>query len=104
MAQRRLAAIMFTDIVGYTSLMGSDEKKAFNFLWKNRRIHFRLIRKYRGRLLKEVGDGILARFNSNIDAVMCAISIQNAAQEMEIPLRIGIHQGEVINPCYFNIL
>ena len=96
MAQRRLAAIMFTDIVGYTSLMGSDEKKAFNFLRRNRRIHWRLIRKYRGRLLKEVGDGILARFNSNIDAVMCAISIQNAAQGMEIPLRIGIHQGDVI--------
>jgi len=96
MQQRRLAAIMFTDIVGYTALMGSDEKKAFEFLKKNRRIHWRLIKKYRGRWLKEMGDGILASFTSNIDAVMCALSIQKAAQEVKIPLRIGIHQGDVI--------
>jgi class 3 adenylate cyclase len=51
MQQRKLAAIMFSDIVGYTSLMGSDERKAFDFIKKNRRIHWRLIRKYKGRLL-----------------------------------------------------
>jgi len=55
MSERRLAAIMFTDIVGYTSLMGKDEKKAFDILKKNRRIHWRLIKKYRGRWLKENG-------------------------------------------------
>jgi hypothetical protein len=44
MQQRKLAAIMFSDIVGYTSLMGSDERKAFDFIKKNRRIHWRLIR------------------------------------------------------------
>lgn len=96
MQQRRLAAIMFTDIVGYTTLMGSNEKSAFELLKKNRRIQWRLIKKYRGRWLKEMGDGILASFTSNIDAVMCAVSIQIAAQEMDIPLRIGIHQGDVI--------
>lgn len=96
MQERRLAAIMFTDIVGYTSLMGSDEKKAFEILRKNRRIHWRLISKHKGRLLKEVGDGILASFSSSINAVMCALSIQKAAKELEIPLRIGIHQGDVI--------
>jgi TolB-like protein/Tfp pilus assembly protein PilF len=96
MQQRRLAAIMFTDIVGYTSMMGRDEKKAFDSLRKNRRIQWRLIKKFRGRWLKEMGDGILASFSSNVDAVMCAISIQKAAVEMEIPLRIGIHQGDVI--------
>jgi len=96
MAERRLAAIMFTDIVGYTALMGKDEKKAFDILKKNRRIHWRLIKKYKGRWLKEMGDGILASFPSNIDAVMCAVSIQTAAKEMGIPLRIGIHQGDVI--------
>jgi tetratricopeptide (TPR) repeat protein len=93
---RKLAAIMFTDIVGYTALMGSDEKKAFDILKKNRRIHWRLIKKYRGRQLKEMGDGTLASFSSSMDAVLCAISIQLAAEEMEIPLRIGIHQGDVI--------
>ena len=93
---RRLAAIMFTDIVGYTSLMGADEKKAFDTLKKNRRIHWRLIKKYRGRFLKEMGDGTLASFSSSMDAVMCAISIQLAAEELDIPLRVGIHQGDVI--------
>jgi tetratricopeptide (TPR) repeat protein len=96
MQQRRLAAIMFTDIVGYTSMMGKDEKKAFETLRKNRRIQWRLIKKYRGRWLKEMGDGILASFSSNIDAVMCAVSIQKAAEEVNIPLRVGIHQGDVI--------
>ncbi len=96
MQQRRLAAIMFTDIVGYTTQMGKDEKKAFDTLRKNRRIHWRLIKKYKGKLLKEMGDGILASFSSNIDAVMCALSIQNATKELNIPLRIGIHLGDVI--------
>ena len=96
MPHHRLAAIMFSDIVGYTSLMGSNEKKAFEVLKNNRRIHRRLIKKYRGKWLKEMGDGILASFSSNIDAVMCAVFIQKASIELEIPLRIGIHQGDVI--------
>ena len=57
MHHHRLAAIMFTDIVGYTALMGSDEKKAFSLLRNNRRIHRKLIKKYEGRFLKEMGDG-----------------------------------------------
>jgi TolB-like protein len=95
-AKRQLAAIMFTDIVGYTSLLEKDEKKAFEILKKNHRIHRRLIKKFNGRLLKEMGGGILASFNSNIDAVMCAVFIQKATQEVEIPIRIGIHLGDVI--------
>jgi adenylate cyclase len=96
MSQRRLAAIFFSDIVGYTSLMANDEQRAFDTLRKNRRIHWRLIKKYRGRFLKEMGDGTLASFSSSMDAVMCAISIQLAAKEIDIPLRIGIHQGDVV--------
>ncbi|MEN8251908.1 MAG: adenylate/guanylate cyclase domain-containing protein, partial [Bacteroidota bacterium] len=96
MSRHRLAAIMFTDIVGYTSLMSSNEKKAIDIIKKNRRIHWRLIKKYRGKWLKEMGDGTLASFSSNVDAVMCAVSIQKATSELEIPLRIGIHQGDVI--------
>ncbi len=87
---------MFTDIVGYDSLLKEDEKKAFEYLRKNQRIHKRLIKKFNGRWLKEMGGGILASFNSNIDAVMCAVSIQKASTEVEIPVRIGIHQGDVI--------
>ena len=96
MPKRRLAAIMFTDIVGYTSLMGSEEKIAFDILKKNRRIHWRLIKKYKGRLLKEMGDGILASFPSGMESVVCALAIQKATLELNIPLRIGIHLGDVI--------
>jgi len=96
MAQRRLAAIMFTDIVGYDSLLKEDEKKAFDTRKKNQRIHRRLIKKFNGRWLKEIESGVLASFSSIIDAVMCALSIQKATEELNIPIRIGVHQGEVI--------
>jgi class 3 adenylate cyclase len=90
MSHRKLAAIMFTDIVGYTSMMAKDEKSALDNLKRNRRLQWRLVKRYNGRWLKEMGDGILASFNSSVDAVMCAISIQKASIELDIPLRIGI--------------
>jgi class 3 adenylate cyclase len=63
MAQtRQLAAIMFTDIVGYTSLMGDDEKKAFDLLRKNRQLQKPLIEQFNGKWIKELGDGVLASF------------------------------------------
>lgn len=96
MSQRRLAAIMFSGIIGYDNLLNQNEIHAIDFRKKNQRIHKRLIKKYRGRWLKEMGGGILASFISNIDAVMCAVSIQKATEELKIPLRIGIHQGDVI--------
>ena len=68
MQKRRLAAIMsahrshceggFTDIVGYTALMGSDEDHAFEVLAKNREIHNQLLEKYNGTLIKEMGDNL----------------------------------------------
>ena len=78
MAQRRLAAIMFTDIVGYDSLLKEDEKKALGTLRKNQRIHRRLIKKFNGRRLKIMGSGMLVSFSSVIDAVTCALAIQKA--------------------------
>jgi len=93
---RRLAAIMFTDIVGYTALMGRDEDKAFQILRKNRDIQRPIIKKYRGEWLKEMGDGILASFHTASDAVRCAGEIQNAVKKAGISLRIGIHEGEVV--------
>ncbi len=96
MTQRRLAAIMFTDIVGYDYVLKDDEKKAFDTRKKNQRIHKRLIKKFNGRWLKEMESSTLASFSSNIDAVMCAVSIQRACKDLEIPLRIGIHLGDVI--------
>jgi class 3 adenylate cyclase len=59
---RRLAAIMFTDIVGYTALMGSDEERAFEVLLKNLGIHSKLIEKFNSKLIKEIGDGMLVSF------------------------------------------
>jgi TolB-like protein/class 3 adenylate cyclase/Tfp pilus assembly protein PilF len=93
---RRLAAIMFTDIVGYTALMGSDEDKAFKVLRKNREIQRPIIKKYNGKWLKEMGDGILASFNTASDAVRCAGDIQKVTKKEGIGLRIGIHEGEVV--------
>jgi adenylate cyclase len=94
---RQLAAIMFTDIVGYTAIMGKDEEKALAVLRKNLQIQGPLIEKYNGELLKEIGDGILASFPSVSDAVYCAGAIQDACTRYsDINLRIGIHVGEVV--------
>ena len=94
---RQLAAIMFTDIVGYTALMGNDEKKAFELLSKNREIQKPIIEQYNGRWIKELGDGVMASFNTASDAVNAAMKIQeacNAAKNFQ--LKIGIHLGEVV--------
>jgi adenylate cyclase len=93
---RRLAAIMFTDIVGYTALMGRDEDQAFKILSINREIHKTVLERHNGILIKEMGDGILASFSSNSDAVRCAIEIQQEAKSENIKLRIGIHEGEMV--------
>ena len=82
--QHRHAAIMFTDIVGYTALMGSDEDRAFEVLRENREIHSKLIEQFNGTLIKEMGDGMLVSFNLASDAVRCAIEIQKASIEQDI--------------------
>ena len=93
---RRHIAVMFTDIVGYTALMESAEDKAFDMLKQNHAIHEILIKKHKGRLIKEVGDGTLASFPLASNAVRCAIDIQREAKIQNIPLKIGIHQGEMV--------
>ncbi|MFN2457832.1 MAG: adenylate/guanylate cyclase domain-containing protein, partial [Chitinophagaceae bacterium] len=94
---RQLAAIMFTDIVGYTALMGRDEQKAFEILTKNRELQKPIIEKYNGKWIKEIGDGILASFQTVSDAVHAAKEIQEHCRESgEYSLRIGIHLGEIV--------
>ena len=94
---QQLAAIMFTDIVGYTALMGKDVELGLDLIRKNRQIHIPLIEKYGGLWLKEMGDGTLASFNTAIDAVTCAIEIQKRARlELSAKIRIGIHLGDVV--------
>jgi adenylate cyclase len=98
MAQiRQLAAIMFTDIVGYTALMGDDEMKAFELLRRNRQLQKPLIEQYKGKWIKELGDGVMASFQTGTDAVKCANQIQLASlHSPDLKLRIGIHLGEVV--------
>ncbi|MBK5285780.1 MAG: hypothetical protein JJE25_10295 [Bacteroidia bacterium] len=94
---RQLAAIMFTDIVGYTSLMGHDREKAFAVLKKSRKIQKPIIEEHNGKWIKEIGDGVLTSFNPVSDAVQAAIQIQvriNTGKYFQ--LRIGIHLGEVV--------
>ncbi len=66
---RQLAAIMFTDIVGYTALMGEDEQKAFQILTTNRELQKPIIEQHNSRFIKQLGDGLMASFNSASDAV-----------------------------------
>jgi TolB-like protein/class 3 adenylate cyclase/Tfp pilus assembly protein PilF len=94
---RQLAAIMFTDIVGYTALMGNDEQKAFELLKKNRELQKPLIEQFNGRWIKELGDGVMASFHTVTEAVLCASEIQKNCNDISgLQLRIGIHQGEVL--------
>ncbi len=94
---RQLAAIMFTDMAGYISLMGIDEEKAFNHLKLSRNIQKPLIHNYNGQWIKELGHSVLASFSTVTDAVTCAGAIQQSCRETaEFKLRIGIHIGEIV--------
>src|SRR5262249_45299856 len=94
---RRLAAIMFTDMVGYTALMGADEPTTLELLERKRALLKPLVQRFRGEWLKEMGDGALSCFQSAVDAVKCALEIQRSLKEdPTLRLRIGIHLGDVV--------
>ncbi len=96
-SSRQLAAIMFTDIVGYSALMGADEDGAMELLNKSIQIQKALVHKHRGKWVKEVGDGVIILFDSVLDAVICAREIQRAVRnEKNLFLKIAIHSGELI--------
>ncbi len=93
----QLAAIMFTDIEGYTALMQQDEAKALIFRSRHREAFREITDKYKGKILQYYGDGTLSTFNSAIDAVKCGIELQLAyREEPRIPVRIGIHSADII--------
>ena len=95
--QRKLAAVMFTDIIGYTALMSKDEQKALALLNKNRDLQKSLAKKHNGEFLKEMGDGTLLCFQSALDAVQCAMEIQESLKDdPNLNLRIGIHLGDIV--------
>ena len=86
---------MFTDIVGYTTMMGADERQALTILRQSRAIHLTNIKKYGGWIIKEMGDGMLAQFNSPLNATLCARDVQVEARSLACKIRIGIHFGQV---------
>lgn len=94
---RQLAAIMFTDIAGYTALMQKDEKHALDILKVNLEIHQSIVERFGGQIIKELGDGILASFPTVTNCLSSAIEIQNGCNQTgKYKLSIGIHQGEVV--------
>lgn len=96
MATRQLAAIMFTDMVGYTALMGENEQLALEKRRKNKAIFEECLSKYKGILLQQYGDGMLSINNSAVNAILSAIEMQTLSQKEKIDLRIGLHIGEIL--------
>ncbi|HEY3386276.1 MAG TPA: adenylate/guanylate cyclase domain-containing protein [Saprospiraceae bacterium] len=94
---RQLAAIMFADIEGYTSLMQEDETMALNLLGKLKEKLEEEVKLHKGNILEVRGDGVMCRFTSTLEAVRAAIALQQEMQKIPIvPLRIGIHTGDII--------
>jgi class 3 adenylate cyclase/tetratricopeptide (TPR) repeat protein len=94
---RKLAAIMFTDIAGYTGLMGVDEQKALRVLAQSRALVQQLLPQFHGTLIEDLGDGALCSFQSALEAVHCARAIQGSLRDdPDLRLRIGIHVGDVL--------
>lgn len=98
MQKRRLAAIMFTDIVGYTKMMQINEDKAIVALDQHKTTVEQKVLEFNGKTIKFYGDGSLSIFESVYQAVACALEIQQSLRKSpKVPIRIGIHTGEVIS-------
>jgi TolB-like protein/class 3 adenylate cyclase/Tfp pilus assembly protein PilF len=94
---RQLAVVMFTDIVGYSSLMENDESSALYILEINRQITQSSLEEYNGNWTKEIGDGTLSTFQSTIDALNCATKILERIKEFpKLKLRIALHIGDIV--------
>jgi TolB-like protein len=94
---RRLAAIMFTDIQGYTRLMQQSESRAVAVRARHREVFGSCTEEYEGEIIQYYGDGTLSIFDSTVNAVRCAAAMQLAFQEdPAIPVRVGIHTGDIL--------
>ena len=103
-AYRRLAAVVFTDIVGYTALAQRDESLALALLQRHNSLVRSVVGAHRGKEIKTIGDAFLLEFDSTLEAVVCAVEIQRAFWQQnerspegeKIFLRIGVHVGDII--------
>ncbi len=103
--ERRLAAIMVTDIAGYTAMAQRDENLALEILEEHRSVLRTQFSRHRGREVKSMGDGFLVEFSSALDAVQCAVDIQQALhsrnaglpEDRRVLVRIGVHVGDVLD-------
>jgi predicted ATPase/class 3 adenylate cyclase len=94
---RRLAAVMFTDIVGFTELMQKDEQLGLQKRARHKEVFEKYHQIYQGEIIQYWGDGTLSIFTNSVDAVLCAIDIQKELRApVEVPLRIGIHVGNIV--------
>ena len=94
---RRLAAIMFTDIVGYTALMAESEERGLRARERHRALVRPLVERYHGEWIEARGDESLSTFPTALDAVNCALAIEAAAcDDADLKLHVGIHLGDVV--------
>ena len=93
---RKLNTILFADIAGYTSIMQSNEAKAMEYLQNFKRLLEAKVPKFEGQIVQYFGDACLLCFDSATSGVKCAISLQKDFKESNIPIRIGMHLGEVV--------
>jgi class 3 adenylate cyclase len=101
--ERKLAAIMFTDIAGFTKIMGDDETTALSILENQQSIINPIVKEHKGTIIKKMGDGLLIEFPSTVNAVECATQMQDSiksyntsADNLEFHIRVGIHLGDVV--------
>jgi len=96
MSNRRSVAVMFTDMVGYTALMEADERLAIDKRDRYMRALDSQHDAFGGSIIQRLGDGSMSMFPSSLDAVRAAVAIQRDVGAQDVPVRIGIHAGEVI--------
>src|SRR5580693_7969131 len=103
--QRKLAAIMFTDMVGYSALAQRDDRLALELLEEHRQLLREIFPRFNGTEIKTIGDAFLIEFNSALAGAQCAIEIQrtlakrnhDVSSDRRIELKIGLHIGDVIH-------
>lgn len=96
-AERRLAAILFTDIVGSTAVTARSESAGMQLRDRHRGLVRPFVERHHGRFIEAPGDESLSTFESAVDAVQCALAIQEVVDaDPELKLHIGVHQGETV--------